>query len=201
MIKMTNISKSYGELNVLSKLDLEILKNEKIALLGKSGYGKTTLLRIILGLENIDSGTLVIEEGVKFSVVFQEDRLIDNCDIQTNILLPHLGKKHNILPECVQEILQQLDVTAPLDKKVSQLSGGMRCRVSIARALLVESDMIVMDEPFKGLDGATKMRVMEVVQKNIVNKTMFLITHDKSESEFFDCRMIELNKSVSTVLM
>ena len=92
----------------------------------------------------------------------------------------------------MESLFQQLDLTDYKNKPVSQLSGGMQRRVALARALLTDSSILLLDEPFKGLDVALKQKVMQVTKEMLKNRTLFLITHEKEEALFFDCNIIEL---------
>lgn len=171
MIKVNNLCKSYRGQQVLTNYSREF--NEDINLIkGESGTGKTTLLKIIMGLIPYDSGE-VIGNDIRFSAVFQEDRLLNHLDAEGNLRFV-LGKKYN--PKVAENILMDLGLDLS-DKKISQYSGGMKRRLCIARALLAESDCIVLDEPFTGLDIENVNRAKEVIQKYRNNRPVLLVTH------------------------
>ena len=192
MIECKNIIKKYGDLIVFDHFNLVLQTHSTTGIMGKSGRGKTTLLRLLLGLESPDSGQILGLENQLLSAVFQEDRLIDTLTIYQNICLPHLHQ--HTLPERshVASVLASLDITPDLDKKVGELSGGMKRRVAIIRAVMAQYDCLILDEPFKGLDAKTKDLTMAYVKSNTRNKTVLLVTHDITELDFLQCEVIEL---------
>ncbi|MDR0885071.1 MAG: ATP-binding cassette domain-containing protein [Clostridiales Family XIII bacterium] len=194
-IILSNITKSYGDQMVLNNISLDIARTETTVLMGKSGRGKTTLLRILAGLEVADTGTidfgLKSDTGTspKISMVFQEDRLCENLSALTNIRLvcPHIDK------DVVLRAIDALDLCDGLHKPARELSGGMKRRVAILRALLSDYDILIMDEPFKGLDEDTKRIVMDFVCAHIQEKTALIVTHDRREAEMLGAtNIIEL---------
>lgn len=179
MIRINNLCKNYGEQVVLDKLNLEIKKGEITSILGKSGVGKTTLIRILMGLEKQDSGEVFGLENEVIVAVFQEDRLSEHLDVYTNLVLPHIGKpsfkKLNkaILDNCMSKIgLNNCGTKLP-----TELSGGMKRRVAVLRALLTDFDLLILDEPFKGLDLSTKQLTVDFLKEYTQNKTVIYITH------------------------
>lgn len=185
MICFNQISKRFDQKQVLHNLSLQIHENETVAIMGTSGCGKTTLARILLGLETPDQGTITGMKGKRLSAVFQEDTLCESFDGMTNILIGCKKVEYMDLSEDLHSVgLTMKDVKKP----VRELSGGMKRRVAILRAIKKSFDVIVLDEPFKGLDEVTKQKTMAYVKENIKGKTAILITHDESEAEFFtDC--------------
>ncbi len=181
-ITLKSISKSYGGKVVLSELNA-VFENGKISvIMGESGCGKTTLINIIMGLEKPDSGELF---GVpkKISAVFQEDCLSENFSAVSN-LRAVTGRK--VSKEKITELLLSFGLTEKdVNSPVNRLSGGMKRRVAIARALIAESGMIIMDEPFKGLDEETRAKVASIVEKTARKdrRTLILITHDSADIE------------------
>ncbi len=189
MIIFKDISKSYGNRIVLKNFNIEIREGQTIFVLGKSGSGKTTFSKIVLGLEKIDTGEISGLDGKKISVVFQEDRLMENMTIGSNFKMTvdsHINSKQII------EKMEKIGLFQSLETKISELSGGMKRRISILRAFLIEFDLIVMDEPFRGLDDETKEIVMNFVIQNIKGKTAIIITHNKDEVEYFAEKIKEL---------
>ncbi len=185
MIVLENICKKYGDLVVLNNFNIAFKKNEISCIMGQSGIGKTTLLRLIMGLEKQDSGSIKGVENAKFSAVFQEDRLCENLDVYANLMLAHLYKNDGaaLLKTKLDEGLEQLGLGGIGGKKVLELSGGMKRRIAILRALFANYDVLLLDEPFKGLDDDTKQKTIEYLQREVKNKTVIYITHDKSEFE------------------
>ena len=188
-IQITNISKTYGDKQVLNHISKEFPSGGTTVIMGASGCGKTTLLRILLGLEMPDSGE-VSGMPEKAAVLFQEDRLCEDVSAYGNIALVLERKatrarretqRHKIEQEAAQVGIMPDD----LKQNVMELSGGMRRRIALLRALLYEADCVILDEPFKGLDKETKQMVMRYVKKKTAGKTTFLVTHDALEAEFF----------------
>lgn len=189
MIIFKDISKSYGNKIVLKNFNIDIREGQTTFMLGKSGSGKTTFSKIVLGLEKIDTGEISGLDGKKISVVFQEDRLMENMTIGSNFKMTvdsHINRKQ------IVEKMEKIALFQPLETKISELSGGMKRRISILRAFLIEFDLIVMDEPFRGLDEETKEKVMNFVIQNIKGKTAIIITHNKDEVEYFAEKIQEL---------
>lgn len=184
MIKVENLTKSFDEKKVIDNLSVVLKEGRTTTIMGTSGCGKTTFAMILLGLLKADSGSVKGLEGKKISAVFQEDRLVEHLSAIDNIKMV-MGKNPD-----VGEIRRHLATVelegALVSKPTRQLSGGQKRRVAIVRALMVESDFICLDEPFKGLDVDTKQRVMEYVKKNIRGKTALLITHDMDERNYFE---------------
>lgn len=179
-ITLDNVTKSYGDLCVLNGISLSI--TDDTALMGASGNGKTTLLRIIAGLERPDSGEVRFSRKTKLSVVFQEDRLFETFSAVENITAIIGNGKEN--ERRASDILSSLLIDLPEQKKsVRDFSGGMKRRVAIARALLAESDVILLDEPFKGLDETTRDKTAEVIRTYTEDKLTILVTHDAHEAD------------------
>ena len=181
-ITLKNISKAFGEKSVLTDLNAVFEYGKITVIMGESGCGKTTLINIIMGLEKPDSGDI---SGIpeKISAVFQEDCLSEDFSAISN-LRAVVGKrvsKSDISELLISFGLTEKDICSP----VNQLSGGMKRRVAIARALIAESGLIVMDEPFKGLDEETREKVASIVEQNVRNtgRTLILITHDAEEAD------------------
>ena len=192
MIEIQQITKKYNDMIVFEKYNLKLQKGKTTTIIGKSGCGKTTLLRLLMGLETVDSGKINGIDNLNISAVFQEDRLIDSLSIYKNICLPHMNKDKLPSREKVQQIVNSLHVNADIKKKTGELSGGMKRRVAIIRAMLAEFDMLILDEPFKGLDDETKYITMNFVKEYAKGNTVVLVTHDKKEIQFFDSCVIEL---------
>ena len=181
-ITLKNITKSYGENVVLDNFSLVLSSNQPIAIMGKSGIGKTTLFRIILGLEKVDKGIIQKEKQLELcSVVFQENRLLEQLTVENNLKIVCKTKKQR---EEIKELLYYVGLKGCEKQRVSTLSGGMKRRVAIARALLFEAPVFLLDEPFQGLDSKTKQQVMQLVKQKMQGKIVLLITHEKEEAFF-----------------
>ena len=144
MINLNNVSFSYGDKKILENFNLKVEAGERICLFGESGKGKTTVLRLILGLETPDSGNTVIQGNA--SVVFQENRLLPFETVLGNIRTVKGDE------EKARELLEKFGLSDYAEKYPRSLSGGMKRRVAIIRALCSEFDFLVLDEPFAGLD-------------------------------------------------
>ena len=177
-ICVKNVSKSFGDKKVFQNLNLTIEPGKISCMMAPSGAGKTTLLRILMGLEDADSGCITGLEGKRFSAVFQEERLCEYMTAVDNIRLvtPRLD---------AEKVVQEMDKLGLGDcgaQPVSQLSGGMRRRVSILRALLAVYDILCLDEPFKGLDDVCKEQTLAYVKQKTTDKTVLFVTHDEKEA-------------------
>ena len=178
MIRVNEVSKSF-EHPVLKNVSFSVNDGDIMLISGKSGAGKTTLLNILMGILNPDSGN-IIGMPTKKSAVFQEDRLLDNMDYFSNM--------HLTCNQSDEELLAEFKVLLPNEdpqKKMKEFSGGMRRRVCILRAMLCSSDVLFLDEPFKGLDEKTKIVTMNYVLSKRNGRTLFLVTHDKDEIAAF----------------
>jgi len=187
-IKIDRLCKSYGEKKVLKNLTLTLKEGEMTCIKGRSGYGKTTLLRVMSGLEKADSGSI---EGMtdNMSFVFQEDRLCEDFSAVSNIRLV-TGK--SLKNEDIIAHLIELGLEDALKKPLREYSGGMKRRVAIARAICRDADIVLMDEPFKGLDLALRKQVMDYVKKHCEGKTVICVTHEPDEAEYMGARLIDL---------
>lgn len=188
-IRIKNISKAYGDKQVLNHISKEFPSGETTVIMGASGCGKTTLLRILLGLEKADSGE-VTGMPERVAVLFQEDRLCEDVSAYENIALVLERRKTRVQKDAqrrkIEQEAAQVSITAEdLTQNVMELSGGMRRRIALLRALLYDADCVILDEPFKGLDAATKEIVMQYVKEKVAGRTTFLVTHEQAEADFF----------------
>lgn len=183
-IELKNIEKKYGDEKVLSGFNLSIKDGETVAVMAPSGEGKTTLLRIIAGLEEIDSGE-VLYNGIKrksandsFDIpfLFQEDRLLEYMDGAGNISLFSKASNSRIV-----EAAKSLELEDVFGKPTSDYSGGMKRRTALIRTMLSDGNPVLLDEPFKGLDEEIKKKAAEFVVKEKRGRTLIMVTHDPDE--------------------
>lgn len=173
MIKVENITRAFDNKVLFNNLSFE-LQSGVYALVGKSGSGKTTLLRILSGLQKANSGVFTIDKPI--SVSFQENRLFPWYTALKNVSIISD-------PETAEAILSELMLEDSLNKYPYELSGGMKRRVSLARALAAKSKTILLDEPFAGLDDGTANRTLEVILKHSKNKVVLISTHNLNITE------------------
>ena len=183
-IKLINIEKNFGNKKIYDKFSLTFEEGKINCILGKSGCGKSTLLNIIANLEDINSGEII---GVpeKIAYVFQEDRLIGWNSIYTNMELPLLKfYTKDEREEKIKNILREVELGDCMNSYPKELSGGMRQRANIARALLYNGELLLMDEPFKSLDKSSKENIIKIFKKNHLekNNTVIMVTHDINEA-------------------
>lgn len=184
-IKIENLYKSYQDKQVLENLNMELAEGQITCIMAPSGKGKTTLLRILIGLEKADNGKITGMEDKDISVVFQEDRLCENLNVLSNIRLVQREKKEGKQEflKKVQKGLEEVGLLECSHQPVKELSGGMKRRVAILRALYAKWDILFLDEPFKGLDKDMKERVILFLKKSCEGKTVICITHEEKEAE------------------
>lgn len=188
-ITMNQVSKWFDNQEVIKEYSVTLQEGKLYCLMGPSGIGKTTLINMLMGLIKPDQGNIQGLRGKKLSVVFQEDRLIEHWDAIHNVLLVC---DSTVTASTVEEEFQKVDLKDYADKPVKDLSGGMRRRVAIVRAILAKGDLLIMDEPFKGLDEQLKELVIEYVKGNARDKTAIIVTHDKLEAELLEATRITL---------
>ncbi len=197
MIKLENVSKSFGDLAVLKNLSVQINGGDYITIMGKSGSGKTTLIGI-LGLMDMPStgsyfldGQNVVHKldeevarlrNEEFGFVFQGYNLVSDLTVEENILIPVMySRKRTVDREYLDTLLRRLDIEPLRKKKVNRLSGGEKQRVAIARALINHPATIIADEPTGSLDQQNRDSVMQIFRElNEEGITIILVTHDIS---------------------
>lgn len=186
MIKINNISLSFGEKRVFDNFSLTIGDNDRIWLYGKSGSGKTTLTRLIFGFLKPQSGSIEIDENLKPSAVFQENRLLLFKSALDNVLLVTKDKKKAV------DVLSKLGLKDEINSPVKNFSGGMQRKVALARALCADFDYLVLDEPFTGMDDQSIKTAAELILCIAQNKPIILITHNSFEAELLGAQKKEL---------
>ncbi len=192
-----------SNLEVLSDINMEVKSGEFISIVGASGCGKSTLLRIIAGLERASEGEvkvgerIVLKPSVETGMIFQESRLFPWLNVEQNIefgihkLLPEKEKK-----ELVREHISLVNLSGFEKSLPRQLSGGMQQRVSIARALINQPSVLLLDEPFGALDALTRINMQNEVLRiwQAEQTTMLLVTHDIDEAIFLSDRIFIMSK-------
>ena len=190
-----NVSKAYGATPVLDDISLTIANDEFVAFLGPSGCGKTTLLRIIAGLETLDSGEIhlggrridpLAPGGRGVALVFQNYALYPHMTVADNMAfgLKNIGTPRAEIDERIAEAARILELSPFLARKPGELSGGQKQRVAIGRAIVKNPDLFLFDEPLSNLDAALRMRTrLELAQlRRRLKATMILVTHDQVEA-------------------
>lgn len=188
-IRIEHIFKSYGGLKVLKDLSMCFPEGKITCIMGESGLGKTTLLRILMGLENADSGLIEGMDGRKCSAVFQDDTLCMNLTAVRNILLVC---DKGVTKEEIEQQLASVGLEGVSSKPVRDLSGGMRRRVAVVRALAAQSDIVILDEPFKGLDAETRDKVIRYVRNMLKGRTLIMVTHNETEAALIGGQVIRI---------
>lgn len=193
-----DLSKSFNGQAILSGLSLELAAGNTYCLMGASGIGKTTFLRLLLGLEQPDSGTITVSgdrkpdeagSGLRLTAVFQEDRLCESFSALENVMMA-AGKA--LTPDDVYRELCRLLPEESVTRPVYTLSGGMKRRVALLRAILAPSCGILMDEPFTGLDEDTKQAVIDYIREKTIGKLLVVVTHQEEDVEALGGQLITL---------
>lgn len=210
VIEIEHLKKSFGSNEVLQDITLKLKRGENLVVLGKSGSGKSVLIKCLVGLIEPDSGTLNVlgkcideldrdklnEMRSKIGFLFQSAALYDSMSVRENLEFPLKRKLRNESKEkidsLVKEALENVGLAEAIDKMPSELSGGMRKRVGLARTLILKPDIMLYDEPTTGLDPVTSREISRLileVQKKYTTSSI-IITHD------MDCARITANRMV-----
>ena len=183
LLEAKNLYKSFDGTVVLNDFSYKFDRGV-YALSEPSGAGKTTLLRILCGLEVADSGTVLKSPDTKTVMMFQEDRLLENLSVMANIILAiqlHSKEQKESARERIKEALCGVGLEGTENKPVSELSGGQKRRVALLRTLFADADILLFDEPLKGLDEALKRQVIAFVKPFIESKVVIWVTHTPEE--------------------
>ena len=190
MVEIKNLTKSYDGHAVLENFSLTLQKGERVALMGGSGRGKTTLIRLIAGLERPDEGNIAISGNVAY--MFQEPRLLPWKNAIDNVRAV-LKKEHRQLAE---DYLKAVGLSEDARKYPRELSGGMAQRVAFARLLAfvkaTDPDVILLDEPFSALDGETCREMISLLLSECDGKTVIAVTHDPIQAEMLGGKIISI---------
>ena len=174
-VHIEHLCKAYDGKPVLENVSFTAAAGRVTCIMAPSGRGKTTLLRILLGLERADSGTVTLPEHCRWSAVFQEDRLLEHLDAMGNLRF--------VLGSALDEadalaLLAELGLEDMAGKAVRTYSGGMKRRLALARALLAPFDALALDEPFTGLDPDNRDRAWRCVRRRAAGRTVVLVSHE-----------------------
>lgn len=197
VIEMQDICKRFGKRPVLTDFNLTVNRGEVVGMLGQSGIGKSTILRMVAGLENPDAGNVRIHSA-HIGFVFQEDRLLPWDTALDNVILPlrALGIDRNKARSHARSYLRSMELSEFEKAYPHELSGGMRQRVSLARALAVAPDILLLDEPFTGLDQDLKKTMRRLLESalNENRAAVIHVTHDPAELLARTDRIIRLKR-------
>lgn len=197
MIRLEDVHKRYGRQQVLDGVSFEIRAGSVTTIMGRSGSGKSLLLRLMIGLEKPDSGAIlidgvnIVELGAKelnntrrrFGVLFQDAALFDSLSVKENVAFPvreHLKLTEKEIQKLVESKLERVGLRGHDEKFPSELSGGMRKRVGLARALALDPEIVFFDEPTTGLDPITKAAIYNLIKQTHSERAMtyVLVSHD-----------------------
>lgn len=205
MLRLEHVKKSYDGKDILKDINLEIENGEIVSILGPSGCGKTTLLNLILGITEIDSGKIYFDEKNiteipmekrGFNIVFQDYALFPNLNVYQNITYGLRNKPDISTNEEVEELISLLGLEEHLEKRVEQLSGGQKQRVALARTMVMKPKILLLDEPLSALDGVIKESIKDRI-KTIAKEyhlTTIIVTHDPEEALTLSDRVMILNE-------
>ena len=204
MLELKNVKKSYDTVTILKDINLEIEDGEIVSILGPSGCGKTTLLNLILGITDVDSGDIIFNgqnltrvpmEKRGFNIVFQDYALFPNLNVYQNITYGLRNKPDISSKEEVEEMISLLGLEEHLTKRIDQLSGGQKQRVALARTMVMKPKILLLDEPLSALDGVIKESIKDKI-KTIAkefNLTTIIVTHDPEEALTLSDRVMIVN--------
>ncbi|MEP7314912.1 MAG: ABC transporter ATP-binding protein [Pseudomonadota bacterium] len=205
-VRLTGVSKRYGDYPVIDKLSLEIRSGEFVVFLGPSGCGKSTLLRLIAGLESLDEGEIRVDDqridnlppGARnVAMVFQQYALYPHMTVSENLAfgLRNTGVPADEIERRIEGAAQRLEIAGLLTRRPGQLSGGQRQRAAIARAIVKKPALFLFDEPLSNLDAALRARTrIELAQLHQqLGTTMIFVTHDQVEAMTLANRIVVIN--------
>lgn len=190
-IVFKNVNKSFGEKHVVKNFSHTFKQGARYCIVGASGSGKSTLLSLLLSIYSPDSGEISgVPENI--SVQFQSDRLFPTFTAFSNV---RAVCDKTVSDEKITDILKDLGLENDIKTAVNKLSGGMARRVSLARALAANSDLVILDEPFKGLDDSTRATAIETVNKYLGSRTLVFVTHELPDASALAAEIISLDET------
>lgn len=205
-LEIKNIEKYYGKFHALKNINITIKKGEFISFLGPSGCGKTTLLRVIAGLEELNSGSIFLKEKDisklhpskrNFSIVFQSYALFPNMTIRENVAYGLRNKKVSaeVIEKKVKNALEMVGLFSISEKYPNEISGGQQQRVAIARAIVLEPDILLLDEPLSALDAKVREKLRNDIKElqNSLKLTTIMVTHDQEEALSMSDKIMVMN--------
>lgn len=188
-ISIEHVYKSYGSRSILNDITFTIEENSRIAIVGPSGVGKTTLLRMIAGLEKVDEGEIRQDKQNHIAMIFQDGGLFEHALVKDNIIfgLTKLGYAKGEIQQELEDISNKLEITHLLNRYPVSLSSGEKQRVGIARALIRKPDILLLDEPFSNLDPKLSYELEKELldMQKSYHMTMIIVTHNIDEAFFF----------------
>ncbi len=210
ILTLKNISFSYKDKVIFDNYNFVMKKEEIIAIIGPSGCGKSTLLKIINGLETEYRGDVILDGANVNNIPVNKRDIV--LMFQDNLLFPHMTIFENIqfslkmkkypkyeIKKMVEEVAKDIHLQDKLNKYPKELSGGQQRRVALARAVISKPKLLLLDEPFTGLDKEIKLEIMNLVKiiKEKYNTSIIFVTHDLSEAEYLEAKCVEFKKGES----
>ncbi len=182
-LKLEKLSKTFDNKEILKKVDFEFEKGNCYVISGESGCGKTTMLNLIAGYLEPDSGCIIKEDNVRIDYLFQDEILFSNLTVKENMFLKYtcLSEDLKSFENDSLRILKKFNIDDLIHRKVALLSGGERQRVQLANVMLSEPDLILMDEPTSKLDKRNKHQIIESINSNFRDKTLIIVSHEYEE--------------------
>jgi len=198
VVSIRNLKKSFGDIIVLNGVDLEVFKGENVVVLGRSGTGKSVLIKVIAGLLKPDSGEVNVlgkevdkltEKGLhdlrsKIGFSFQNSALYDSMTVRENLKFPLVRNRRNLttkeVNEAIEKVLEDIGLPQVINQLPAELSGGQRKRIGIARTLILKPEVMLYDEPTAGLDPITSVEINDLINEvqQQYNTSSIIITHD-----------------------